>query len=781
MSILSFLGLATLQCSALMAVALITEKALRNKSAAVRHGLLVSFMALAAVCPLCTISLPALRVLPAKDKASAKSTSADPELAVPLQTASLERSDASFTTLTNQVAQPLTTGRNGNAEIRDKQDYSYSVESQAAGLRSDQTIADIGSWCVLIWALGATLMLLRILLSLLSLRTIRMLGQPDPRSESLAKRPDVRFLTSEIVATPLSFGVIKPCVVVPRSLVEGDIDNEQVKGILLHELAHIDRSDAIWQWVVLLTQSLHWFNPLVWIVCLKIEFEREVACDDLVVRAGIAPRKYAQALVEALPKSSAVTRQCLALSLSSTLQISARIRSILNGSKNRSGGNRSLLAIGAITTGIAIVGVSILRAREPLSILKAGALPEAPIANPQVQEQNGQVAPTPYRNADFAGAKLSRVAGREAFIQADFNRARLTNAILSGGDKGFQRASFAGADASGTLLLGGDRAFQNASFKNARLSGAVFSAGQAGFYQAIFDGAKLERATFRCSPTALVDMSVSGTNFDMADLSRVSPDVLRSWKFAAEEPPSYSSLTVFPAGFSALANGWHKLSASVEEENTMELVINDENNQAIPNARVFQNHVFKAAKPDGRPTRIKNCFYTTDEEGRTSITWHGESVDLRIWVHKEGFQSQHAMWAVDIQPGDHAIPAEFTMQLPQGTTIGGIVQDEQGKPVPGAFVEIKNLSVFGTFGATDRPVPNNWVAEGADAILTDDAGRWRTNNSPAGEVELQVRVSHAQFATNEGTGEDEHSLNVLRTESAITTLKSLNVTKERAF
>jgi len=43
--------------------------------------------------------------------------------------------------------------------------------------------------------------------------------------------------------------------------------------------AHVRRGDLFWNWVVVLVQAIHWFNPLVWFAGRAFRAEREYACD----------------------------------------------------------------------------------------------------------------------------------------------------------------------------------------------------------------------------------------------------------------------------------------------------------------------------------------------------------------------------------------------------------------------------------------------------------------------------------------------------------------------
>lgn len=72
---------------------------------------------------------------------------------------------------------------------------------------------------------------------------------------------------------------------------------DEFAAIISHEFAHVRRYDL---WVNLLQriiESLLFFHPVVWFVSRRLSTEREICCDDLVVRAGCAPMNYAGALL----------------------------------------------------------------------------------------------------------------------------------------------------------------------------------------------------------------------------------------------------------------------------------------------------------------------------------------------------------------------------------------------------------------------------------------------------------------------------------------------------
>ncbi|NTV81620.1 MAG: hypothetical protein HGA24_09390, partial [Candidatus Aminicenantes bacterium] len=62
-------------------------------------------------------------------------------------------------------------------------------------------------------------------------------------------------------------------------------------------LSHIKRADFLVMLLVRTSLALFWWNPLCWIVYRELLKEQELACDELVLRAGIRPSAYAASLL----------------------------------------------------------------------------------------------------------------------------------------------------------------------------------------------------------------------------------------------------------------------------------------------------------------------------------------------------------------------------------------------------------------------------------------------------------------------------------------------------
>ncbi len=83
--------------------------------------------------------------------------------------------------------------------------------------------------------------------------------------------------------------------------------SESAESILRHEFQHIKSHDLLWNWVVWLIQTWHWFNPLVWIAGHLYRNEREILCDKAALKnCGEQVRwNYGKTLIKALEASRA--------------------------------------------------------------------------------------------------------------------------------------------------------------------------------------------------------------------------------------------------------------------------------------------------------------------------------------------------------------------------------------------------------------------------------------------------------------------------------------------
>lgn len=90
----------------------------------------------------------------------------------------------------------------------------------------------------------------------------------------------IEIYTNKKVVYPVTYGVFRPKIVLPVSLIEDD----DILLILEHEFTHIKRWDILYTYIVNLTFCIHFFNPIVWLMCSKIQEDIEILCDDTTIK-----------------------------------------------------------------------------------------------------------------------------------------------------------------------------------------------------------------------------------------------------------------------------------------------------------------------------------------------------------------------------------------------------------------------------------------------------------------------------------------------------------------
>src|SRR6185503_13487776 len=102
------------------------------------------------------------------------------------------------------------------------------------------------------------------------------------------------LLTSDELASPISWGLVRPVIVLNKRAVEAA---DEAEAIIAHELAHVARMDWVKLLLARVATALFWFNPLVWMLAREAHQLREEAADDSVLAADIVDTDYAQLLV----------------------------------------------------------------------------------------------------------------------------------------------------------------------------------------------------------------------------------------------------------------------------------------------------------------------------------------------------------------------------------------------------------------------------------------------------------------------------------------------------
>lgn len=119
--------------------------------------------------------------------------------------------------------------------------------------------------------------------------------------QRLRVRRAVEAIETERVQSPALCGWWRPRLLLPVGLT-CRLTREELRHVLLHELAHLKRGDICVNWLATAAQVLHWFNPAVWYGLRRLRAERELAADHLALTAlgGPRARAYGQTVLKLL-------------------------------------------------------------------------------------------------------------------------------------------------------------------------------------------------------------------------------------------------------------------------------------------------------------------------------------------------------------------------------------------------------------------------------------------------------------------------------------------------
>jgi len=476
------------------------------------------------------------------------------------------------------------------------------------------------SWSALlvgIWASGVVVQLAwlvrcigragRLVRAAVALDDLRVLQiQADLQRRLSLSRP-VRLLKSATPCTPVAVGVLSPSILLPANCVDWPV--EKIRMVLSHELAHVERRDVFWQLAARMAAALYWFHPLTWLALRRIRQERERACDDRVLLAGVPPVDYAAGLAEFAAGMAGRSMPLVgSLGMAEHLPLEDRVRSILDASV----------------------------ARNPASPRARGILLAA------------------------------------------------TTCVV--------------------LLLGVLRPFSPA-------------------------------------PMALADAPKSDGRATAADA------------------PKSESKAAAPAAKPAPQTGDETSEREPKQlptKGTMLVRVLGPDGQPIAGAKLFAN----VSSWDRNATEwdkhwvIKNADYVSGPDGNVEIKLPQIVEDLRLWARKDGYVPLFAIWWPKNEPALAAIPEEFTYHVQKGTILGGIVKNDDGKPIKGVKIEARYDGKGIQTGVSSRAVVDAWLSSGESAITTDSEGRWKLDNVPPGDdVDVRIKLSHPDYIDDHDWGE----------------------------
>jgi beta-lactamase regulating signal transducer with metallopeptidase domain len=210
-----------------------------------------------------------------------------------------------------------------------------------------------------LWVLASLFSLARLYAGARQMRMLSRNSTPVPFHDLDAELQSVVVRTgsrpvevrlSDAVDAPSVLGFFRPAVIVPRSLWK-ELAPSDMKQIILHELAHLDRGDDWTNLLQKLLRALCPLNPALFWAERHLCLEREQACDDAVLDAAGNARAYATCLTNLAAQRLVKRAALLAPGLwKRHSELAGRVENILHRRRNLG----PMLSRGLVAAGLVV-------------------------------------------------------------------------------------------------------------------------------------------------------------------------------------------------------------------------------------------------------------------------------------------------------------------------------------------------------------------------------------------------------------------------------------------
>lgn len=321
--------------------------------------------------------------------------------------------------------------------------YSNHGSGAAGATRAVLTVSSL--WALAIFSLWATVTLIglvRVALALLQVHRLRSqslaLDEQTLSSDVAALVSDfrrsrsVKLLVSKQLEVPTAIGFFRPAIILPAWLLEGT-PAEELKFILLHELAHLRRRDDWTNLAQQIVKAFLFFLPSIWWIEQKLALDREMACDDAVLAHSGAPHAYAECLAHVAERSFLRRQLALAQAAVARLrQLTVRVAKILDPSRPEP----SQTWKPAVPAVVVVAGLCVFSASQaPTLISFSDAAPRArtvAVAQPVGNRAPMQVAIKPVVQAVAAKMTFPSAIAKPKMVTTKLSDSTATSGPTSG-------------------------------------------------------------------------------------------------------------------------------------------------------------------------------------------------------------------------------------------------------------------------------------------------------------------------------------------------------------
>jgi beta-lactamase regulating signal transducer with metallopeptidase domain/uncharacterized GH25 family protein len=569
----------------------------------------------------------------------------------------------------------------------------------------------------------------------------------------VARLPAV--LEAEFISSPALHGFWRPVLLLPSGFADR-FSAQELRFVMLHELAHLKRRDLVLNWMIALLQVAHWFNPLVWFGFARWRTDREIACDALALAVvGVdRGREYGETILRLLDNFSLQGNgPAMVCVLEDKSQLRRRIQMI---ARFRPASRWSALA--AVLIGaIGVVCLTDAKVAPPsqviapaLSVEAAAPGSKAPVAaTPQTEalaldlSPHGRLLTAP----DSLGHIYDAIAGQPTFDGLPFN---LSTAVILYGDLDGAMCGFpeqvSGIPVGRTFdelhLLHVTRNFEAPGTPVARIRLNYRDGSHHEFtIRYAYEVRKHTHTIYEqqeslldTENTKIVWRSVNkgtgrNTNSRLIETTFRNPhperEVVSLDAITTHSLASYAMLAATVSRTNParpVTPGLRGQDGEHDTRKTFAVTVVDPSGKPVRDARVLPEFGNNAVD-----------ILATDANGRATVYYGAKTRQLTISVYVHGFSMIRGIWAPEYPEG-----AEF--RLVKGTTIGGTLVDDEGKPRADLPITAYGADSI-VVDAAPAPTVDNLAAR------TDVAGRWTITGVPDGFDKFVLLVAEGPVRT----------------------------------
>lgn len=167
------------------------------------------------------------------------------------------------------------------------------------------------------------------------------------------KCKNISYAFSESITTPMVVGIFKKRIILPQNILE----TQDYEMILMHEIIHIKNRDIECKFVLLLINSIYWFNPVIYKFIDQVEEVLELKCDEIVLenQPQTYKIKYAQVLLNQIEENRNIKYRFSLNFANKRRNIMKRFSNIVDKNKKK-----NMVGISCVTASAIIISSAII-------------------------------------------------------------------------------------------------------------------------------------------------------------------------------------------------------------------------------------------------------------------------------------------------------------------------------------------------------------------------------------------------------------------------------------